>query len=64
MIYLIIAGTIVLITGVFMFFFTNHRDNPLAILDQVVFVLNEVLKPYRILTGIVLMTIGCWMLIL
>lgn len=62
--YLAILGSVVLIAGIFLFFFPNLYGRFSKVLDRVVFVLDEKLHPYRILVGLFLLAVGGWMLYL
>ncbi len=62
--YLMILGLAVLIAGIFLFFFPNLYERFSKVLDRVVFVLDDVLHPYRILAGLFLLAVGGWMLYL
>ena len=62
--YLIAAGIIVLVVGILLAFFKGFCEGTCKGLDRVILVLDDVLNPYRILVGLVIAAVGCWMLYL
>ena len=62
--YLMILGLMILIAGIFMFFFPNLCGYSSKVFDRVVFVLDDKLHSYRILVGLFLLAVGGWMLYL
>jgi hypothetical protein len=64
MIWLIVSGIVVLVFGILFFFFGALCKHPSEVCDRVLFVLDDILNPYRIPVGIVLLAVGAWILYL
>lgn len=62
--YLIAAGVIVLVVGLLLVLFKGFCEGTCKGLDKVVLVLDDVLNPFRILVGLILLLIGGWILYL
>lgn len=61
---MIISGVIPLIFGLILLFSPSFGLKPSEFLDQVIFILDDLLSPYQLLVGLFLAGIGGWMLYL
>jgi hypothetical protein len=58
---LLVAGIVVLVFGGLLLLMGGFCKHPCEACDRVIFVLDEILSPFRVPVGVVLLAIGGWM---
>jgi len=64
MIYLLLSGVVALVFGLMFFFAIGFCKHPCDMCDRVLFVLDEVLNPFRLGVGVLMLILGGWLMYL